>query len=58
MILPFYRRYVDDTHSTMLNTESAKEFLQDLVFNDAHPKLVFTMELSLNTEALYHSLVH
>ena len=28
-------------------------FLQDLVFNDAHPSLVFTMELSLNTEALY-----
>ena len=43
MIPSFYRRYVDDTLTTMPNTESVTDFLQ--VLNSVHPSLSFTMEL-------------
>ena len=38
----FYKRYVDDTLSTMPNGETASEFLMTL--NNSHPSINFTME--------------
>ena len=40
----FYRRYVDDTLTIMKDEVSAYSFLH--VFNDLHPSISFTMELS------------
>ena len=42
----FYKRYVDDTLSTMPNEETASEFLMTL--NNSHPSINFTMELEEN----------
>ena len=39
----FYKRYVDDTLSTMPNEETVSEFLMTL--NNCHPSINFTMEL-------------
>ena len=40
----YYRRYVDDTLTTMKGEVSAYSFLH--VLNDLHPSISFTMELS------------
>ena len=42
----FYKRYVDDTLSTMPDSETASEFLTTL--NNSHPSIDFTMELEEN----------
>ena len=42
----FYKRYVDDTLSTMSNSETASEFLTTL--NNSQPSIDFTMELEEN----------
>ena len=42
----FYKRYVDDTLSTMPDFETASEFLTAL--NNGHPSIDFTMELQEN----------
>ena len=42
----FYKRYVDDTLSTIPNEETASEFLMTL--NNSHPSINFTMELEEN----------
>ena len=42
----FYKRYVDDTLSTMPVAETASEFLTTL--NESHPSVDFTMELEEN----------
>ena len=40
----FYRRYVDDTFTTMKNMPAAEDFLSTL--NSCHPSINFTMELA------------
>ena len=42
----FYKRYVDDTLSTMPDPEAASEFLTTL--NESHTSIDFTMELEEN----------
>ena len=46
----FYKRYVDDTLSKMLDVSSASVFLSTL--NEIHPSLSFTMELENNSKRL------
>ncbi|XP_022790727.1 uncharacterized protein LOC111330169 [Stylophora pistillata] len=40
----FYRRYVNDTFTTMKNVPAAQDFLSTL--NSCHPSINFTMELA------------
>ena len=42
----FYKRFVDDTLSSMPDPEAASEFLETL--NKTHPSIDFTMELEEN----------
>ena len=46
---PYYRRYVDDTLTEMLDLSTARDFLNTL--NHAHPAIKFTMEVE-NDEML------